>query len=212
MKQLAPTKVPAIWFDLYVRFLPGTAFVFLNSERLGFSKPSDSLLLAALSFFTGYFIGHALQPLASALARRAELRYITDEELNKNDLAVREDRREKELQSKQYSEIASFGMMCILAIIHLSITLLLPVFSLIVSSAAIHSGTFLSTLVESFLSILAATFFYRMCLLRAQHSGNRKKRMVHLSEDIKAEKYAKKEEKDKIRAEKKAAKRQENQT
>ena len=126
---LGDLKIPEIWYDVYARLLPGTAFVgalyffFSNSPQM----PNGIGFLIALFF--GYFIALVAQPLSSEITRWLEgkvLKHYRAEELYVEKIQKELDERQSMILSKMHGEITFFVQCMVLGIFLLIIRWFYP--------------------------------------------------------------------------------------
>lgn len=120
-------KIPDLWFDFYVRFIPGTVFIaclrFFNQDQEIIPDTNEFLILLGAA----YFIGLITSPLSSRLAKfiehRAEIIYSKRNKIKQRNWVRKlqydlgRESRDSLLLSKMHGEITMFVELALLTIL-----------------------------------------------------------------------------------------------
>lgn len=128
MSDIAELKVPDLWYDVYARLIPGTAFVGLSRllilGKLDVPSATEVGILAAM----GYAVALLTQPFASRLAggveRLAEQRRkVNRHHVRKIQATLGRGSREAMIISKMHGEVVLFCQLFLLAIVFVVVQL-----------------------------------------------------------------------------------------
>lgn len=103
------SKIPDVWYDLYVRLIPGSVFVASVLFVFGAFPSIDSVASAVWILIAGYVFGFLLQPISAFAARRIEEWSGQVEARDKIRAVYPANHRETLVLSKQHAE--TVGMM-----------------------------------------------------------------------------------------------------
>jgi len=98
------SKIPDVWYDLYVRLIPGTIFIYAILFVVDRFPSIDSIVSAVWCLIVGYIFGFIINPIASFAAYRIESLVGQEKERNKVRPVFPAENREMLVLSKQHAE------------------------------------------------------------------------------------------------------------
>ena len=110
------SQIPDVWFDVYARIFPGLYFVFGSYYVTGRDLGEFEWKTGLASILAAYVVGHATQPLSSAVARRFRRKHGSDDRRYLVDAIYGSNSREAHVLSKQRAECAGMAAFAIFSV------------------------------------------------------------------------------------------------
>lgn len=145
-------KVPDLWYDVYARLLPGTAFVGAAYYLFSTAPKTPDVVGVLIALLCGYFFGLVAQPVSSRIM--GLVHYIVAKPRGENRLYVKMiqkelDDRQSMILSKMHGEATFFVQCAVLGSVLLLIRLLHPQVHWTEKSYVIHACICIIFLIEA---------------------------------------------------------------